>query len=114
MPLGLKAEGLTPAQGRPKDRYYADVVRESGTDGAAHWDLAYQTRGATGVSWFEPVPAVSLELVETLKVPTDAAVIDVGGGASTLVDSLIEQGFGDLSVLDISESALEAAVCGSQ
>jgi hypothetical protein len=105
----LKAEGLTPAQGHPKDRHYAEVVTESGTDGAAHWDLGYQTQGATGVSWFEPVPVVSLELVEALKVPTDAAVIDVGGGASTLVDSLIELGFGDLSVLDISESALEAA-----
>jgi hypothetical protein len=96
-------------KGGPKDRHYADVVTESGTGGAAHWDLAYQTRGVTGVSWFEAVPVVSLELIETLKVPTDAAVIDVGGGASTLVDSLIEQGFGDLSVLDVSESALEAA-----
>ncbi len=75
---------------------------------AQHWDAAYETRGATGVSWFQPAATVSVELIERLGTPTDASVIDVGGGASRLVDVLLQQGFEDLSVLDLSKSALEA------
>jgi SAM-dependent methyltransferase len=76
---------------------------------ADHWEAAYETRGATEVSWFQTVPVVSLELIETLGVSQDAAVIDIGGGASSLVDHLVEQGFSDLSVLDISGTALGVA-----
>ncbi len=76
---------------------------------AEHWDTAYETGGVTEVSWFQTEPVVSLELIETLEVRRDAAVIDIGGGASSLVDHLIEQGFNDLSVLDISETALGVA-----
>jgi 2-polyprenyl-3-methyl-5-hydroxy-6-metoxy-1,4-benzoquinol methylase len=76
---------------------------------ADHWDAAYETRGPTEVSWFQTEPVVSLELIETLEVPREAAVIDIGGGASLLVDHLVEQGFNDLSVLDISETALGVA-----
>jgi len=74
-----------------------------------HWDSAYKTRGVTEVSWFQTEPVVSLELIGALGVPREAAVIDVGGGASSLVDHLVEQGFTDLSVLDISETALDVA-----
>jgi hypothetical protein len=75
---------------------------------ARHWDEVYGSRGETGVSWFQPAPALSLELIEVLGIPRDAAVIDVGGGASSLVDRLVDQGFGDISVLDVSHAALEA------
>ena len=81
----------------------------SGADLAQHWDAAYQSRGTTGVSWFQPETTMSIELINHLGIPQDDAIIDVGGGASLLVDFLIEQGFSDLSVLDVSKAALEAA-----
>ena len=56
---------------------------------ASHWDAAYVTRGATEVSWFQTEPIVSLELIEALGVARDSAVIDIGGGASLLVDHLV-------------------------
>jgi len=85
-------------------------MEESSTpwaDRMQHWDAAYESRGADGVSWFQPAPTISIALVELLKVPQDAAVIDIGGGASLFVDALVARGFRDLSVLDISELALE-------
>ncbi len=60
------------------------------------------------MSWYQAVPEVSLELVDVLAIPRDAAVIDVGGGASFLVDELLARGFHDLTVLDLSASALDA------
>jgi SAM-dependent methyltransferase len=74
---------------------------------AAHWDDAYRSRGVEGVSWFQPEPTVSLALLDALKVGPEAAVIDIGGGASTLVDQLVRRGYQDLAVLDISAGALE-------
>ena len=73
---------------------------------AEQWDAAYRDRGAAGVSWFEPTPRISLELVTALAVPLDAAVIDVGGGASTFADEMLALGYTDVTVLDISEVAL--------
>lgn len=77
--------------------------------GADHWDAAYSSRGVAGVSWYQAAPEVSIELVDALGVDRDAAVIDVGGGASFFLDELVARGFDDLTVLDISASALEAA-----
>jgi len=77
--------------------------------GADHWDAAYSSRGVAGVSWYQAAPEVSIELVEALGVPRDAAVIDVGGGASFFLDELVARDFSDLTVLDFSASALEAA-----
>jgi SAM-dependent methyltransferase len=77
--------------------------------GADHWDSAYSNRGVAGVSWYQAAPEVSIELVDALDVDRDAAVIDVGGGASFFLDELVARGFRDLTVLDISASALEAA-----
>lgn len=74
-----------------------------------HWDNAYVTRGAEGVSWFQTEPSVSLELINTLDVDKHAGIIDVGGGASCLVDRLVADGWQDLAVLDISAAALETA-----
>lgn len=76
---------------------------------AGRWDAAYAQSGIEGVSWYQPVPAVSLELIEALGVPRTAAVIDVGGGASHLADNLVRRGFSDVTVLDIAGSALDAS-----
>jgi hypothetical protein len=77
-----------------------------GEEGARHWDLAYETGGPTGLSWYEPAPRVSLELIHEMELGVDARVIDVGGGESTLVDHLLAAGFRDLTVLDVSVVAL--------
>ncbi|MFI5054058.1 MAG: class I SAM-dependent methyltransferase [Acidimicrobiia bacterium] len=72
------------------------------------WDSAYKG-GADDVSWYQADPTVSLELIDALDVSEDAAVIDVGGGASLFVERLLDRGFTDLSVLDISAVALAEA-----
>lgn len=71
-----------------------------------HWNHVYQTKGALDVSWYQTQPAVSLRLIEASGVGPDDGVIDVGGGASVLVDGLLEAGFGNLAVLDLSGVAL--------
>ena len=76
---------------------------------AAHWQRVYATKGETEVSWFQENPTVSLELIERVGVTPRSAVIDIGGGASRLVDSLLSRGFEQLTVLDVSETALAAA-----
>ena len=76
-------------------------------DRAAHWDDAYRAIGVESVSWFEPEPTMSLALLEALGTRPEDAVLDVGGGASTLVDHLVDRGFRDVTVLDVSIVALE-------
>jgi len=71
-----------------------------------HWDAAYETHGGSGVSWFQPTATTSIELIERLGIPKHAAIIDIGGGASLLADALLEQGFTDVSLLDVSRAAL--------
>jgi SAM-dependent methyltransferase len=71
-----------------------------------HWQNVYQTKGERDVSWFQEVPAISLDLIRATGVGPDAPIIDIGGGASRLVDVLVREGFRSLSVLDISEKAL--------
>ncbi|MBL8489526.1 MAG: class I SAM-dependent methyltransferase [Rhodocyclaceae bacterium] len=78
-------------------------------DRTEHWESVYSTRGPHAVSWYQVRPETSLRLIDALGVGRDEAVIDVGGGASNLVDHLIERGFGRLTVLDISAAALVAA-----
>lgn len=78
-------------------------------DPKKHWEKIYDTKGPQDVSWFQAMPKVSLDLFEQYKVPTDARIIDVGGGDSLLVDHLLDRGFGDVTVLDISGSALHKA-----
>jgi SAM-dependent methyltransferase len=72
-----------------------------------HWDAAYAGRGTTAVSWYQPTPTVSIRAIGRLELPGDAAVIDVGGGASSLVEGLIDAGWRDITVLDISQVALD-------
>jgi SAM-dependent methyltransferase len=74
-----------------------------------HWDAVYRTKPADGVSWFRPHLERSLAFLEAAKVGLDARVIDVGGGASTLVDDLLERGYNNVTVLDLSQAALDAA-----
>lgn len=74
-----------------------------------HWDRVYETKGPDAVSWYAPHLERSLELIELAGLPASAAIIDVGGGASTLPEDLLDRGFGDITVLDISAKALEAA-----
>ena len=76
-------------------------------DRKAHWQSVYGTRQFTDVSWYQARPETSLAFIAASGVSTDAAVVDVGGGASTLVDCLLERGFTDLTVVDIAEAALE-------
>ena len=73
----------------------------------SHWEKVYQSKTPTELSWYEPHPTKSLELIEAARLETDASIIDVGGGASTLLDDLLERGYKNLTVLDISENALE-------
>ncbi len=76
------------------------------SDRQTHWDNAYRTRGERGVSWFEESPAISLDLVHAAGVRADASIIDIGGGASRLVEALLDEGFEAITVLDLSKEAL--------
>lgn len=71
-----------------------------------HWERVYREKLPHTVSWYQGVPALSLSLIEKAELPPDAPVIDVGGGASTLVDNLCERGYANVSVLDVSSAAL--------
>jgi ubiquinone/menaquinone biosynthesis C-methylase UbiE len=79
------------------------------TDTQTHWENIYSNKSVTGVSWFREHLEPSLELIESAGVAPDAHIIDVGGGASTLVDDLLERGFINLTVLDISSAAIDRA-----
>ncbi|MDH3588170.1 MAG: nodulation S family protein [Gammaproteobacteria bacterium] len=72
-----------------------------------HWNRVYTGKDPTSVSWYQPVPAHSLALIEATGLERDAPIIDIGGGASLLVDHLLDAGYTDLTVLDIAASALE-------
>jgi trans-aconitate methyltransferase len=74
-----------------------------------HWETVYTTKGENEVSWFQDNPALSLELIDLVRPAHDAAIIDIGGGASRLVDNLLGRGFERVTVLDISQAALEVA-----
>jgi trans-aconitate methyltransferase len=71
-----------------------------------HWDTIYQTKQPNEVSWTQEVPAVSLEFIHKFSIPKTAKIIDIGGGDSKLVDFLLAEGYSNVSVLDISESAI--------
>jgi SAM-dependent methyltransferase len=84
------------------------------TDGTRrHWDDVYGTKQVDSVSWFQSVPEVSLRLVTSVGQPS-SAFIDVGAGASTLIDELADRGWTDLTVLDVSAEAIRvrAAAAG--
>ncbi|MFY9896541.1 MAG: class I SAM-dependent methyltransferase [Xanthobacteraceae bacterium] len=72
----------------------------------AHWRKVYKEKGEKQVSWFQEKPAISLELIHGIGVKQNSAIIDIGGGASRLVDVLIRDGYRDLTVLDLSDDAV--------
>jgi SAM-dependent methyltransferase len=74
-----------------------------------HWDKVYTTKAESEVSWFQDTPAPSLELIELVGAMQDSAIIDIGGGASRLVDHLVSRGYEDVTVLDLSAAALASA-----
>jgi SAM-dependent methyltransferase len=74
-----------------------------------HWQKVYQTRAADAVSWYRPQLSVSLELLELAGLSAESRLIDVGGGASTLVDDLVARGLERVTVLDVSGAALAIA-----
>jgi hypothetical protein len=73
----------------------------------SHWEEVYSTKAETAVSWFQPHSVRSLELIESAAPDRASAIVDIGGGASRLVDDLIARGHTDLTVLDVAEAALE-------
>jgi SAM-dependent methyltransferase len=78
------------------------------TDLKAHWEEVYSTKGATGVSWYQGEPRLSLELIWAVAPAAGGRIIDIGGGASLLVDRLLDLPFERIAVLDIAETVLEA------
>jgi SAM-dependent methyltransferase len=71
-----------------------------------HWEKLYQSKSEREVSWFQESPALSLDLIRATRVTTVEPIIDIGGGASRLVDALLDAGFTAVTVLDLSEKAL--------
>jgi SAM-dependent methyltransferase len=84
------------------------VSRNPAGERARHWDRVWREREPERVSWYQPQPGLSWRLIERAGLPTGARVLDVGGGASTLVDRLLDLGFRP-AVLDISDEALARA-----
>jgi 2-polyprenyl-3-methyl-5-hydroxy-6-metoxy-1,4-benzoquinol methylase len=76
-------------------------------DRAAHWEGVYSTKAENEVSWFQATPAISLEMIKEAGRGPDAAIIDVGGGESRLVDALLRDGYRSITVLDLSRNAVE-------
>ncbi len=74
-----------------------------------NWDRIYAEKSETEVSWFQDDPAPSLALLTRVAAPNDAGIIDIGGGASRVVDNLLAEGFTDVTVLDIAKGALDKA-----
>jgi 16S rRNA A1518/A1519 N6-dimethyltransferase RsmA/KsgA/DIM1 with predicted DNA glycosylase/AP lyase activity len=72
-----------------------------------HWETIYAKKQTDEVSWYAPHLMSSIKLIESARLGPEAAIIDIGGGASTLVDDLLDRGFRNITVLDISSKALE-------
>lgn len=74
-----------------------------------HWNKIYTEKQPNQVSWNQPIPTMSLQFIEEFNIPRNASIIDIGGGDSKLVDFLLEFGYNNITVLDISEKAIERA-----
>lgn len=79
------------------------------TDRHTHWEQIYQTKQLQEVGWYQQVPATSLTFVEQFHLPLTARIIDIGGGDSYFADHLLAMGYNDITVLDISETAIARA-----
>ncbi len=78
-------------------------------DVKSHWEEIYNTKSPTEVSWYQTRPSLSLKLIEATGIEKGQGIIDVGGGSSMLVDCLLDEGYEDLAVLDISGQSLMIA-----
>ena len=78
-------------------------------DEQRHWNKIYSSKAEDEVSWFQPYPKKSMEFVELFNLPLNANIIDIGGGDSYFVDALLEKGYKNIYVLDISAKAIERA-----
>ena len=78
-------------------------------DPRSHWQKVYATRKPTEVSWYQPAPVLSSSMIRRVAPDRSAAIIDVGGGASRLVDGLLAEGYDRITVLDVSNAALAVA-----
>ncbi len=78
-------------------------------DRKKHWEEIYKSKNTTEVSWFQASPTTSLQIVKEFNLPQSAKIIDVGGGDSFMVDRLLEMGYRNITVLDISETAINKA-----
>ena len=74
-----------------------------------HWETVYETKQPNEVSWTEDVPQTSLDFIHSFELPKTAKIIDIGGGDSKLVDFLLDEGYENITVLDISEASLKRA-----
>ncbi len=74
-----------------------------------HWNKIYSIAAENEVSWFQPYPKTSMEFVELFNLPLHANIIDIGGGGSHFVDALLDKGYKNIYVLDISNKAIERA-----
>ena len=74
-----------------------------------HWNSIYSTKKLNQVSWYQPIPQVSLDFIESLNFSKDVPILDVGGGDSFLCDNLIELGYSNITILDISDVAIQRA-----
>ena len=81
----------------------SDIARQ------VHWENVYLTKSEREVSWFQESPTISLDFIRATGVYANAAIVDIGGGRSRLVDALVSAGFTDITVLDVSEQALAAS-----
>ena len=78
-------------------------------DRRQHWDAVWRSKGATGVSWYQPRAELSLELIRRLVPDRGTPIIDVGAGASTLIDGLLDEGYAAVSALELSAEAVALA-----
>jgi 2-polyprenyl-3-methyl-5-hydroxy-6-metoxy-1,4-benzoquinol methylase len=78
-------------------------------DTKQHWETVYETKNAEHVSWMQDVPQTSLDFIHSFNLMKSAKIIDIGGGDSKLVDFLLDEGFENITVLDVSSKALDKA-----
>ncbi len=78
-------------------------------DQKAHWEQVYASKPAEKLGWYEPHLRISLDWIDELHLPVDASILDVGGGASTLTEDLLDRGYRSITVIDLSARALSAA-----
>lgn len=77
------------------------------TDFKDHWESTYKRKSVSGLGWYEKNPAPSLKLLQQCKLSRDDSIVDIGTGASTFIDSLVEAGFKNITAVDISKTAIK-------